>query len=338
MMTYGLHITRPSDELRRVKVDRVIQKIKQPTKEFEEQIRQLRIIKTIDEKRYKQQKVLLPYFVCSTFHPLIRKKENFAAAYHMIVDIDHCARENIDIHELKKELSEDKEIRCIFISPGGDGLKVLFDFDERVTDPGLYEGVYKSHLMKFSEKYGIEHVIDFVTHDVTRACFFSADREAWINPSPEPLKINQWIESPRDDLFYDVNKTFNKKTRQIDKPPKEEKSTVQDDVLDHIKQKLFPKRPKKVKNNIFVPDELKNIGNEMAAYLQELNIKLASETPIHYGKKMRLEAGRHFAEINIFYGKKGFKVIKTTKSGSNDELADLAVQAIENFISEEKQM
>ena len=45
---------------------------------------------------------------------------------------------------------------------------------------------------------------------------------------------------------------------------------------------------------------------------------------IHYGKQLKFSAGRHWAEINLFYGSKGFKVVATTKTGSNVELAEIS--------------
>ena len=44
---------------------------------------------------------------------------------------------------------------------------------------------------------------------------------------------------------------------------------------------------------------------------------------INYGKKMVFVINNIWAEINIFYGKKGFSVVKTPKHGSNSELADI---------------
>jgi hypothetical protein len=40
-----------------------------------------------------------------------------------------------------------------------------------------------------------------------------------------------------------------------------------------------------------------------------------------------------WAEINVFYGKKGWSVVKTTKSGSHPDLAELGARAIEEILS-----
>jgi len=336
MMTYGMQITAPNDELKKVSVEQVLMKIKNPTAKFEEQITQLRILKNLDEKAYKKRKTQLPYFVCSTFHPLIRKTAHFAAAYHMVVDIDHCGREQIAVEVLKSELAADPEVRGVFISPGGDGLKVIFDFDERITDPGIYAILYKNYLLQFANKYAIENVVDFVTHDVTRACFFSVDRAAWINPNPIPLKVSNWLDQPNSGELALVEKAFKQEVekRAIKDSKPEVDSVLEDETLNLIKSKLFPRRILAKEKEVYIPEALQTIGTSLADHLSTFNMVLKSEEPIHYGQKLRIEAGRHFAEINLFYGKRGFSVVKTMKSGSNKDLSDLAYEAIQIFLAE----
>ena len=336
MMTYGMSITAPQDPLKKVQLDRVLDKIKHPSEKLEEQIRQLRILKSLDHQSYRKQKTQLPYFVCSIFHPLIRKKENFAAAQYMVIDIDHCGQKNISTEVLKDELSDDPNIRGIFVSPGGDGLKVIFELDERITDLALYSIAYKNYLMKFAQKYALEDLVDYVTHDVTRACFFSVDREAWINTDAAKLPVRSLLEEPSVEEIFSIEKRFKEEAdkRDINKVPTEAKVNMTDDTLEDIKSRLFPKKMPKKEKNVFVPEVLQGIGERLNGFLSLYNMKLGAEEPIHYGKKLRIVAGNHFAEINLFYGQKGYSIVKTTKTGSNSELADLAYKAIELFIEE----
>ena len=334
MMTYGMNLTSTNDPLKKVSADQVLHKIKHPSEAFESQINRLRVIKGLDQSAHRKQKTLLPYFVCSLFHPLVRKKENFAAAYHMVIDIDHCLTEGISLQVLKQELSQDPEVRGIFISPGGDGLKVVFDFDERITDAALYSIVYKNYLLEFAHKYALENVVDFVTHDVSRACFFSADRDAYINEHPKALETGKWIEEPNAGLFADVERAFKQEAekRDIKNPDKKPDTVLEDDKLNEIKSKLFPKRIIKEKPKVYVPPELENISENLATHLLQFGMELKKEEPIQYGKKLRIEAGKHFAELNIFYGKKGYSVVKTPKTGSNEALAELAYEALLLFV------
>jgi hypothetical protein len=39
-----------------------------------------------------------------------------------------------------------------------------------------------------------------------------------------------------------------------------------------------------------------------------------------------------WCELNLFYGKRGFSIVKTTKSGSHAELADLAANVLRELL------
>lgn len=79
-------------------------------------------------------------------------------------------------------------------------------------------------------------------------------------------------------------------------------------------------------------EALLKVSEQLKEQLEAYNISLHSSTPIQYGRQLRLVAGDIWAEINIFHGKKGFSVVKTTKSGSNPELASLAKEVIEDIL------
>jgi hypothetical protein len=66
--------------------------------------------------------------------------------------------------------------------------------------------------------------------------------------------------------------------------------------------------------------------------LQELEITILEQQGINYGRKLKLGAGRHWATLNIFFGRKGFSVVKTTQTGSHPELAELCYQAISEVL------
>lgn len=335
-MTFGTHLTSQDDPLKRVSVEQVLYKIKNPSIAFESQISRLRVIKSLDSDSYKKQKVLLPYFVCSLFHPLFRKKENFAAAYHMVIDIDHCLSQGFSLNNIKIKLSEDPEIRAVFISPSGDGLKVILDFDQPITDPALYSLFYKKYLFEFAKKYALENVVDFVTHDISRACFFSADRNAYINENCKPLEVGTLIDESNQSVFFEVEKAFRAEAAKHDNKGLDNNAfdkVLDDDTLNKIKSKLFPKRIVKEKPSVYVPAEIDSIRQDLANHLKQFGMELKGEDPIQYGRKLRIEGGKYFAELNIFYGKKGFSVVKTPKTGSNRELAELAYEAIMLFFN-----
>lgn len=332
MLTWGMHITQMNDPLQKASEEVVLRKIKNPSDQFMGQIMQLRTLKSLDEKMYKKQKTSLPYFVCSSFHPLIRRKENFAAATHFILDLDRCPQHNIEIGELKRKLSEDQLIRGMFISPGADGLKVLFKLSERITDPGIFSLFYKSFLLEFSRKYQLEQVVDFVTHDVTRACFFSADPEAYDNPHAIAVNVFDFVS---EDSITDNNKIvmdFREKQSGKDSETSE-KIPISDDVLALIRQRLRPEKQIRAKKEVYVPDELNVLMPVVRERLKELELDLQEESAIQFGKKLRIGKGLLWAEINVFFGRKGYSIVRTTKTGSNDEMGEIVASLIAEIVN-----
>lgn len=71
----------------------------------------------------------------------------------------------------------------------------------------------------------------------------------------------------------------------------------------------------------------------LSEQLAEFNMQLLEATPISYGRKVKVACDKLWAELNVFYGKKGFTVVRTTKTGSNAELATLAAQIFEQILS-----
>lgn len=74
------------------------------------------------------------------------------------------------------------------------------------------------------------------------------------------------------------------------------------------------------------------IIDELVAYIQDTGLVVSEIIDIQYGKKIRICMGTKQAEINLFYGKKGFSVVKSPRSGTNGELNDLTAQLIQSYI------
>lgn len=55
---------------------------------------------------------------------------------------------------------------------------------------------------------------------------------------------------------------------------------------------------------------------------------------IQYGKKMRFALGLKQAELNLFFGKKGFSVIVSPRTGTDEGLNQLMVDLVSNYINE----
>jgi hypothetical protein len=332
----GLNITQNSDILQSLLLEELIHKIKSPKDEFQNQIEQLRITRTIDVNRYNDLKIKLPYFTCGHFYPPIRRKENFAFIQCFVVDLDHLSANGIDITELKNTLIKDEMILAFFVSPSGDGLKVLFKLREKCKDSSLFSAFYNLFSIQFAQRYHLSNVIDTKTHDVTRACFISFDENAYYNEHALEVDLAQYI----NPLNYDESEKQLKEAKifidELEKSKPNEiitKQQLDDSILQKIKSKLNPSLKTKPSKSYFVPTEIDELIPLISSRLNEFDITLDTFSPINYGMQLKVKAGIYWSELNIFYGKKGYSIVQTTKTGSNKELAGLAHQIIYELIN-----
>lgn len=323
----GKNITQFDDQLTAIEMQYFIKAIKDPREEIKTQIRQLRMLKTLDKKKYSQYKKHLPYVVCGIFKPPFRRKTNFAHIQYFILDIDNLFEKGVIIENLKEKLFDDIRVVAIFESPGGDGLKLVFKLKERCYDEVKYTIFYKVFAKSFSEEYKLNQHIDTVTSDVTRACFISHDPKIFYRDNYETIEMNLHIDFEN---IYEANQTI-KKLKQEEKESNEENKRqdidkpkdISDELLNKIKQTLNPNIRLKKPKNYIVPEELNDILDGVIGIYEKQNIKVIGISSINYGKKFQLGLGLKKAEINLFYGKKGFTVVISPKNGTDDELNQL---------------
>lgn len=333
MILLGRHITNIQEKLRPISLERLFKGIKHSKERFVDRIEQLRTIAAIDPASYRQLKKELPYFVCGNFHPPFRRKENFSQIEYFVLDLDHLAQGGYQPSELRKLLQGQKKVFMVFLSPGGDGLKVLFKLDKPCRDAAMYSSFYKVFAGSFARNTGLESIVDYQTHDVTRACFISHDSEAWLNPEPVAVKMEDYLDIMDFDKAAKDIKAAELFTEK-EKPPEKEKGP-DETVLEKIKSKLHPGKKPKVKQ-YYVPEVVNSALEPIATALSKYDIEVKETAPIHYGRKIKVKAAHLWAEINVFYGKRGFSVVKTTKSGSNEELAGIATGIIEAILEKIK--
>ena len=214
MLQAGKSVTQINDPLVKIQVEYLYQAVKSPKPELEAEIRQLRMVKTIDAKRYTQLKKNLPYIVCGIFNPPVRRGENFAWISHFMLDFDHLAEKGVSVETLKATLSVDPNVKLMFISPGDDGLKVLFHLSEKCYDRGKYSLFYKLFSKKFASQYNLDQVIDSSTSDVTRACFMSVDPKAFYNPDALPVEIKNYLDFDNMDQVKEISSMLKQEEKQ----------------------------------------------------------------------------------------------------------------------------
>lgn len=332
MVYKGLNIRSNTDILKPLSVVELYKIITEPQSDLERMIYTLRTVRSVDEKKYQSLKIQLPYIVCGCFNPLLRKTENFAHISYFVIDIDHISSANIDLLTLKSRLIQDSRVVLCYISPSNDGLKLLFKLKERCYDSGLFQVFYKKFAQSFANTHSLQDIIDCKTSDVTRACFLSSDVKAYYNSNADVVEL---------DSFIDVNnlcELFDTK-REIDKEEKNNKPQTQfvnkepdKNAIDEIKNVLGLLKEKKVKSDVYVPEQLNQIIDDLRKFLTELKIEVLEITDINYGKKIKVRVDNKYAECNLFYGRRGYSVVVSPRRGTDKELNELIQELLINYL------
>jgi hypothetical protein len=333
MIMAGSNIAAPNEEMRKIQEDYLFKSIRNPKPQIEARIKQLRIVYSIDVKQYSFLKKSLPFFVCGIFNPPFRRKENFAYTESFIVDIDKLSEKGLSIDGIKDRLIRDERVMMCFASPSEDGLKVMFRFKDKCYDSGIYSVFYKAFLNSFAKEYNLEQVLDSCTSDVSRACFISSDNNAYFNPQCTPIDIETFIDTENSDSFFEIARGQEAVEKSIHKEHTSSPDPDQN-IMDKIKERLLHKeRSSEHKKEVIVPKEIDEIMEDLKNEVKSYGISVIEIINIQYGKKLRLQAGHKQAEINIFFGKRGFSVVKSPRHGTNDELNSLMAEAINNYLS-----
>ena len=338
MIMFGTNIQSADSVLTKMQEAELYQCIVLPDAELISKIRQLRIAYQVAPKQYSELKRTLPYVVCGIFNPPSRKTENFGYIENFIIDIDHLSSKELDIRSLKARLKTDSRIQLIFTSPSEDGLKVMFRLQERCYDARLFSLFYKEFLSQFSAQYQLEQVTDKRTSDVTRACFLSVDKEAYFNNDCEYVDLNIFVQHSDPLSMYDLMAKQKREEKEDTVPPCDDdvkEENPDKEIMDRIKQCLNPNsKSLRKKPDTFVPEQLNMIIEDLVAYIEDTGLVVSEIIDIQYGKKIRISMGMKQAEINLFYGKRGFSVVKSPRCGTDSELNDVCAELIANYIEQ----
>lgn len=337
MILFGKNIISSGDVLTKVPIVKIFHALKNPKSETIAQIRQLRIVRKIDIKRYNTLKRQLPYFVCGIFTPPLRKSENFAYIEYFILDIDKITEKGLSVQDLRQKIEKDNRVLLCFISPSEDGIKILFKLKERCYDKGIFSLFYKTFAQQFARQYNIEQVIDNQTCDVTRACFVSIDPQAYYNPNAATIEIEKFLQINNPTEMFDIKHQFEIQEKEYRKEivtPASEKVDVDDEVIRNVKMILNPKLSQKEEKKVYIPEQLTDIMEELQKYITATGIQITEIINISYGKKIRMKSRTKQAEVNVFYGKRGFSVVKSPRSGTNEELNELMASLIQSFFDQ----
>jgi len=321
----GSKITQPSDPLQRLSLGELYKLIRQEDSPLARQTEQLRAMLEIDVKAYQKNKIALPYCTSGIFHPASRKTENFAASWYFIFDFDHIDNEEI-LTDRFERLKNDTRIALLFHSPGGKGIKCFLQLAEPCTDRHFFTDRYKQFLYLFSAEHELSEYADYRTHDVTRACFLAHDAAVYYRE--EPLLVEPDDIRVEDMVHFEEELKLKEQEYKTQRP-----DTLADPTLVKIKQSLNPNFKPIPRREIVVPQAITDMMPILEERLSAQGLVLLETHPIQYGRQIRVGMDRYWAEVNIFYGQRGFSVVKTTKTGSTPELAELVYQLLYELLS-----
>lgn len=340
MFSVGSNVRNNSESLKKVTPEYLFNALRSPKPEFLSRIRQLRIVRQINESQYVQLKQQLPYFVCASFNPPFRNTKNFAFTEYFIMDVDHICEKGLILDDLRRKIESDSRTMMCFLSPGEDGLKVIMKLKDRCYDAGVYSVFYKKFVYEFSLQYDLQQVLDIRTSDVTRACFMSVDSSAYYNPDAEPVDMAERIDMEDSSVLLMQKKEVEESMSALTDIADSSSNAVEvrepdDDAMERIRGLLNMKTKKvSVERPVFVPAILDTIQGELSNYVRDIGFMVSDIINIQYGKKIRAKLGLKNAEINLFYGKRGFSVVVSPKTGTDGTLNVLLADTVRAFIDE----
>lgn len=341
MIHLGENIQSSSDVLKEITVEQLYEMVRNPAPDLCIKIQQLRIVRSMDAKQYTVLKKQLPYIVCGRFNPPYRKTENFAYIEYFIIDIDHLAEKELDIVTLRQKIEKDNRVYLCFSSPSGDGLKVMFRLSERCYDHGIFSLFYQAFARQYSLQYGLEQVIDIKTCDVTRACFISMDTDVFHNPFAEFVDMGEFLNTDDATSLFDLKHQLEREAKEedtkkqrpevppTDKEPDEDTLTRIKEMLEVKMKHAAPSKPERE-----ATPEIERLMEGLTSFIDDQGITVVSATNIQYGKKMQFRLESKHAEVNIFYGKRGYSVIPSPKSGTSPDFNAVMVDVIRLYILE----
>lgn len=334
----GNNIKAAGDPLQPMSIDEFYEMLVHPQESLSAQIRQLQTVRFLDEKLYKEAKKTLPYLVCGSFNPNFRRIENFAYTDCFVIDLDNLMENGFSVEGVKELVKTDERVALAFVSPGGNGLKLLFSLKERCYDPGLYSLFYKKFVLDFALQHGLRSVVDTRTSDVARACFLSVDTDAYRNDEALAVDLNAIINTENLDALFAVKREIKEEAKAANQEankedaPKDPKDPDAE-VLARIRAKLNANgRVERPQQQVYVPEELERAIDGIRQTVEDIGIEMKEVKDIQYGKKLVMRSSLRTAEVNVFFGHKGFSVVESPRRGTSPELNNLMSRIIKQHL------
>lgn len=258
------------------------------------------------------------------FHHDCRRIENISVVNYIVLDIDHLT--DFD-GKIPDSIKADDSVLMAFISPSGEGIKVIFRLSEPLISIQGFQVAYREFAEKFGVKVGLTGFIDLKTSDVSRACFLSYDANVYYNPAAIGVKLNVMNDIFDVNEFADNNEIAVLAENNIEKT----KGVINETAYKAILKEINPNTPTRVQKEIFIPKEITMLFAEIEKLCQQVGLEMLEQIPIQYGVKIIVKQGYRKAEANVFYGKKGYSVVISPKTGTDKNLNELLHQILFDF-------
>lgn len=314
LLSSGQQITNGSGTLQAISLANVAAQVRSDAA-LQHLTGRLRKLAQFDRDAYRTAKTGLPFVVGSLFAEGVRRLDSLEQATWFIVDLDHCEGLTGSVPDA---IRADLSVALAFVSPSGEGVKVFFRLLEPCTDAKAFSAAYRNFAGNFGVQHGFVNSVDLRTCDATRACFLAHDPALYYNPEAMPVDWRLWLPEA-DTLFSDLEATVAIPVRR----PAAERP-INEEAYAAIRHTINPASltSRRVKQT-FVPDELQAIEPAVRLICTQLGWELTDLTPLNYGLKVAIKQGFRRAEVNVTYGKRGFTVFKSPKTGTDPALADL---------------
>jgi Protein of unknown function (DUF3987)/VirE N-terminal domain len=171
-------------------------------------------LRTLSDTEYSEQKKGLDYVTFSGIFSTRKANGLLAHSSLMCIDVDKYP----SVKALKRRVVNDKTLnpRLVFISPHGNGLKIVVTFDIAFDNIlASHNAFFKALQNYFHQEYDI--AIDQSCSDVSRACFMSHDEAAYFSDNDMVIdksflekysQVAKTIELPIEDTPPQYNGTF----------------------------------------------------------------------------------------------------------------------------------
>lgn len=314
LLSYGKDCKKSNIPLSLLNLTDLFATIKESDADIRDFTKNLRSVLRYSKERYRAMKTGLPFCSCSVFDPPFRGVHNFQYATGLIIDVD--SDQPIDA-SLILRLKSDLRIIMGYISPSYMGIKLIFLFDQPITDATQYTAVYKKFSYEFAQTYHLADKIDTKNCDVSRISFLCHDPDAWYHEDAIPIDWQSMI-SVSTEVAIPVATV-------------DEQNGLTPSVYKQILDKLDTK-PRIAKAVAPLHKDIEDVLPDIKTELEGYQIYIKEVEAIQYGAKLRIYRDKDEGELNIYTGRQGYKALSSPRKGTHAELNEVAKHIIEGVL------